>query len=68
MDIFAASLSTRFAKGLAACTKSRLEYLEKIGIIIPKTAETAKPTLERPWERDWVALQESDCSHATSEP
>jgi hypothetical protein len=56
------NVSTHFAKELATCTKSRLEYLEKIGIITPKFAqpeESAKPALERPWERDWLALQEA---------
>jgi len=55
------NVPTRFAKELATCTKSRLEYLEQIGLITPKAApseEAAKPALKRPWEKDWLALQE----------
>jgi hypothetical protein len=55
------NVSTRFAKELATCTKSRLEYLEKIGLIPSNSSvspeEPSKPALKRPWERDWLALQ-----------
>jgi hypothetical protein len=56
------NVSTRFAKELATCTKSRMEYFEKIGIVRSESQqpeETAKPTLGRPWEKDWLALQKA---------
>jgi hypothetical protein len=55
------NVPTRFAKELATCTKSRLDYLEKIGLVKSNSPaspeEPAKPALKRPWERDWQALQ-----------
>ena len=67
------NVPTRFAKELATCTKSRLEFLEKIGLVALKSEqpeESAKPALERPWERDWLALQQTptEASEETPEP
>jgi hypothetical protein len=60
------NVNMHFAKELATCTKSRLEYFEKIGVIRPVLSDGAAPQLSvsaptpRPWEKDWVAIQASE--------
>ena len=57
------NVTPRFAKELATCTKSDREYFEKVGVIKPPDSLAATPVLpdpKRPWERDWVAIQEAE--------
>lgn len=61
-------VNTHFAKELAICTKSRLEYLEKVGIIkCPPPSETFVLPPPRHWEKDWVKEQEAEAQKAAEE-
>jgi hypothetical protein len=57
------NITPRFAWEIATCMKYLEDYLAcmRDKDMLPKEPETPeKPQLKRPWEQDWVALQESE--------
>jgi hypothetical protein len=61
------NVSPRFALELATCTKSRDEYLEKVGVIQPPDSDASVRSLsspQYPWQKDWVAIQAEEAKRA----
>ena len=50
-----------FALELATCTKSRHDYLVKVGAIRSNDSdEVTLPAPQYPWQKDWPAIQEEE--------
>jgi hypothetical protein len=58
----ALNIGPHFAKEIGICNKGLDDYLDSLRSrnLLPADPEVPeRPELKRPWERDWVALQES---------